>query len=264
MREGNTNSSRVVDDLKEKRIVPSKRWSFTAFDKMEMMEIKKKVLLEDMLYIIGTEMCPTTKKVHYQGYLESDSKIRPTEKFGTITTHWEKSKGDRKANIKYCSKEGIVDTNFVMRKPIIDPMTGLEYKDWQKEILEIIDNPVDNRKIYWYWEDKGGVGKSVFTKHLCMKRDAYPVSGKSGDIKYAIKQELEERDIYVIIFDVPRDQKNMISYTAIEEIKNGCVFSTKFESGKCIFNPPHVIVFANCEPDIERLSKDRWIIKEIN
>ena len=38
-------------------------------------------------------------------------------------------------------------------------------------------------------------------------------------------------------------------------------FSGKYESGMVRYNKPHVIIFANCRPDIEKLSKDRWKVK---
>lgn len=67
-----------------------------------------------------------------------------------------------------------------------------------------------------------------------------------------------------IIFDIPRNHGGNISYDTLECIKNGMVCNTKYETGVKLFNPPHVIVFANELPsDTEKLSADRWIIKEL-
>jgi hypothetical protein len=55
-----------------------------------------------------------------------------------------------------------------------------------------------------------------------------------------------------------------VNYGAIEQIKNGLLFSGKYEGGQCVFNQPHVIVFANAEPKEEQMSMDRWDIREIS
>lgn len=257
---GNTSTSH------EKRIVPGKRWAFTVFNQAEMTEIKKKVLeKKNWSYIFGLEVCPTTGKIHWQCFINTNgTKIRPTEFFGTKQTHWEKALGTDDQNTEYCSKEGSFETNMKLRKKCIDPMDGKIFKDWQNEVLEIIKKPVDDRKIYWFWENKGGVGKSMLCKHLCMKYDAMLVGGKGNDIKYAVYTWLEEKDLDILIWDIPRNVGNTVSYSSIEEIKNGCMFNNKYESGMKIFNSPHIIIFANEEPILDKLSQDRWIIKEIH
>jgi len=81
--------------------------------------------------------------------------------------NWEKAKDDDQQNYDYCTKDGKFKTNMKMRKPCKDPMDGKEFKDWQNDIINIITGPVDDRKIYWFWEDTGGIGKSTFCKHCC-------------------------------------------------------------------------------------------------
>lgn len=95
--------------------------------------------------------------------------------------------------------------------------------------------------------------------------DALCVSGKGSDCKYAIVKcyEIKKKYPQIIIFDVPRTNIDYINYEAIESIKNGVFFSGKYESAQVIMNCPHVIVFANSMPCQNKLSKDRWVIKEI-
>lgn len=186
--------------------------------------------------------------------------------------HIEKCKS-KKASIAYCSKpdtrNGEVYTNIPNikilppRKKLKDPLNGYELYDYQKEILNRIKLEPDDRTIYWYWDKKGNKGKSALSKHICMKYNSIILCGKSNDIKYAIATYLETKDLDIVIFDFTRTMEDYIPYQALEEIKNGCFFCGKYESKQIIFNPPHVICFANFLPQIEKLSIDRWYIKNI-
>lgn len=247
--------------MEKSRVSVAKRWCFTAFDEMDTLVTQIKS--SGMKYIIGRETCSTTGRLHLQGYVESETRFRPMEKFGTKTVHWEKAKGDQASNISYCSKEGDYETNLHVRKPCRDPFLDLVPYDWQRNVLDIVKAPVDPRKIYWIWEGNGCSGKSTLAKHLCMSYNALVVGGKGQDIKFAVANYLESKDLDILIYDVPRSVGNTVSYSSIEEIKNGCMFSSKYESGMSIFNPPHILVFSNVEPDLTSLSLDRWVIIDI-
>lgn len=65
------------------------------------------------------------------------------------------------------------------------------------------------------------------------------------------------------ILDIPRANKNCISYKSIESIKTGLIYSPKYEGGQAVFNSPHIIIFSNYPPEIQNLSLDRWEIFEI-
>lgn len=176
----------------------------------------------------------------------------------------------RDAAIQYCSKRetrsGEVFTNMKIkiRAAIRDPMEGLALKPWQEEILSVLKQEPDPRKIYWIWSLGGGTGKSTFAKHLCLKYGALCVSGKANDIKFAIMNWLEEQDLKIIIMDVPRTNLEFVSYQALEEIKNGLFFCGKYESKQVIFNPPHLFVYANAPPERCKVSEDRWQVIKID
>lgn len=259
----------VLGNTKPKpRAVPSKRWCFVYHDypedEMETMETLFTSL--KCVYIIGKEHTQDGRP-HLQGYVESPDKIRPIEKFKLSTKiKWIKVNGTREDNYKYCSKEGDFKTNIKIPRPLIDPLNGKTLYDWQSKILEIIKNEPDGRTIYWYWEKDGGVGKSTFTKHICMNYNAIMVSGKGADIKYGIAAHIEKhKEVEIIILDFPRTVEGYVSYTSIEEILNGNFFCAKYESKQVMFNPPHVIVFANFAPDIKghHVSHDRWVVEEL-
>ena len=65
----------------------------------------------------------------------------------------------------------------------------------------------------------------------------------------------------LVVFDLPRNNGNKISYSALESIKNGLIVNTKYETGSKLFNSPHIIVFSNMQPDVTAMSGDRWVIK---
>ena len=98
-----------------------------------------------------------------------------------------------------------------------------------------------------------------------MNYNAIIVSGKGNDILYGITKHIEEhKEIDIVILDFERSVEDYVSYSAIEKIKNGCFYSPKYKGSMVIFNSPHVICFANFLPDKEKLSLDRWNIKEIS
>lgn len=174
---------------------------------------------------------------------------------------------NKKASEKYCCK-----TESRVRGPYSnyinfpkDPLKGKELYNWQKEIIEIIKGEPDERKIYWYYEKVGNRGKTSLAKHICLNNeDTIYISGKAKDMKYAITmRELENKKTKTCILDFARTRENYISYEGIEEIKNGIFFNTKYESKMIIMDTPHIIIFANYEPEIEALSLDRWVIREI-
>jgi len=82
-------------------------------------------------------------------------------------------------------------------------------------------------------------------------------NGKSADIKHSYQGQ------EIVVFDFCRAMQNHVNYEVIESIKNGIMFSPKYESKMKIYKKPLVIVFANFEPDESKLSKDRWKIIRI-
>lgn len=250
------------------RVSASKRWCFTWFaDEINLDQMAP--CFEGWLFVIGLEICPTTGKKHVQGYIEFDKKIRPLEnkviKEILPNAHWEKAIGSKEENYNYCTKEKNYRTNIKLPRPLLDPLEGIKLYPWQKEILEIINKPcLDKRSIYWIWESNGKTGKTTLAKHICMNYNAIYVQGKTSDIKFAVAKHLEiKKEVDVCIFAFPRSYEDYVSYDAIESIKDGIYFNGKYESNMCIFNSPHVFIFANFEPDTEKLSHDRWKVKEI-
>lgn len=182
--------------------------------------------------------------------------------------HLEICRNFKKA-MDYCDKEETRTGKGPSNKlpDIPDPLEGKVLKDWQKVILQILDMPPVDREIYWFTDIKGGGGKTTLAKSICIKNpNAIYVSGKVADVKCGITKMIQEKKKYPnpIMFDFVRSNENFISYEAIESVKNGIFFNTKYESGQVQFPTPHVIIFANFNPDLSKLSADRWVITDIN
>lgn len=233
----------------------------------EYLTILETFKVKTWTYVIGKEHAGTTGTPHLQGYFDHKNAVS----FNTVKNilpraHIFKAKGTRKQNFVYCTKELDYVTNMEFpppARPIIDPLAGKDLYDFQNDIIEMIKTPaVGNRNIYWFWDSKGCRGKTTLAKHICMNYNALYVQGKSSDIKYGVLDVIQKRgEIDIVIMGIPRTYESYVSYDAIESIKDGIFYSSKYESGMVIFNPPHVIILANFKPDINTLSKDRWIVK---
>jgi len=135
----------------------------------------------------------------------------------------------------------------------------LEPRRWQKELIYTLNQPADDRTILWFTDYAGGAGKSTVVKH-CVTRGGTTLTGRLADMAYAYNGEP------VVFFDVTRTQAEHMDhlYQFAEQLKNGIVFSSKYESGTKCFDPPHVVFFANQGPHPGKWSDDRCIHKELN
>lgn len=85
------------------------------------------------------------------------------------------------------------------------------------------------------------------------------VPGKKADMAYVVQEECR-----VFFLDCPRSkQGDFIQYDFIEELKNGYVFSPKYESRIKKLKTPHIVVLMNEQPDMSKLSMDRYSITNL-
>lgn len=239
--------------------------NYTEQDEMDIVEYCKKC---SKIWIVAREICPTTGTPHLQCYVRLENKKRWTTLMNECNALRRasprlKTKGKDHENINYCRKNGNFLTNARFQKPL-KVLKPEELYPWQKEVIDIISQPANGRHVRWYWDLLGNTGKSALCKYLLVYYHSHVISkGKYSDIMNVIFNMENIDDDTIIIIDIPRNQGNMVSYDAIESIKNGFVCNTKYETGQKIFNSPHVIVFSNCPPDTSKLSEDRWIIRRI-
>lgn len=223
-------------------------------------------------YVIGREI-GENETPHLQGYFCAKNQVRfSTLKNKFPKVHWEKAKGNLKQNYNYCTKDGNFITNIETEENFREKLKNeclIEYKNvvwkhWQQEIIDTCNEVADNRTINWYWEPDGNSGKSFLAKYLCITKNVVIAEGKKNDVFNQINTcIMQGRKPEIIILDIPRYNLEYINYGLIEQVKNGCVYSGKYEGGMCIFKSPHIFIFANEEPDIDKMSLDRWNIVRI-
>jgi len=257
------DETKIVSPPQEKNTIQHKYWCFT-LNNYEESDIR--LLCEIMEYecewYIFQEETGESGTPHLQGTINLSKRQRLSQlKKWHNKIHWEWTKCV-KASIEYCQKYESRSGNIYYKNIIInEPIKVIEPYGWQLDILDIIKNEPDDRTIYWFWEPYGNVGKSSLCKYLAVKHDAIVICGKGSDIKNVL---IKKKSLKLILVDIPRSNYEYFNYGTLEEIKNGMIFSGKYEGGFKVFNPPHIICFANEEPQREQLSSDRWDVRRIN
>lgn len=261
--EGNTNSK-----PNKKQVNKAKKWIFT-YNNYTLEEIGPIVLIFNSLcskWVFQEETGENGTK-HLQGCIFLKEKMRPTELKLNKKIHWEVMKGTDLEAITYCSKNstrtGLIykSDNVILPKPlkIIN-----ELRPFQIEIETMLLEEANDREIIWIYDEEGGKGKSSFCRYLIHKYEAcYITEGKKTDIINMIYNYVLNQDLNMVLLDVPRDNKS-VSYKSLEEIKNGIICNTKYETGMRLINPPHIVIFANFYPDTSKFTSDRWKIFTID
>jgi len=190
-------------NTKTPQISPAKQWCFTLnnYSQNDFTSLCE-FFSSNGAYIIGEEV-GAEGTPHLQGYIRFNKKCRPLSLNLNPKIHWEKCKGSEVQNIAYCSKDGKFSTNInipVPKKPV-KTLTEAQLYNWQKEIIEIIKQPPDDRSIYWYWEENGNMGKTTFAKYLALTYKAIPIEGKKT-IYYIVPQNSNLKYIYLISNEV--------------------------------------------------------------
>jgi hypothetical protein len=120
--------------------------------------------------------------------------------------------------------------------------------------LEILKGPVNNRHIWWIYDAAGGTGKSRLTEHIVKELNGIEVDGRIADISYGYNGER------IVVFDLSRAVSTLACdelYNAAEKLKNGRLFSTKYDSKAKTFPSPHVVFMSNSPPPVGKWSADR-------
>lgn len=241
------------------QISPAKHWFLTWNNYPEDWERFFTESSSISSYILGKEVGKNGTP-HIQGQVSFNKKVRPKGLFPD-SIHWEKTKKVRDA-INYCSKEN----NYIIKGYTLPFTQKIEnLYPWQEALCNILREEPDERKIHWLWEPKGCSGKTTFQKYVYTHfSNVVVLSGKASDMFNTIVKYEEKNNCLpkIVLINIPRSVEH-VSWNGIESIKDMFFHSGKYEGGMVCGANPHVVIFANTEPDYSVLSEDRWSVYEI-
>lgn len=245
------------------------RWSNYPKDWKEILE--KCFCAMNVKFMMQREN--TGDNPHIQGFVS----FSPKKRFSTLKNefpeqiHWErKSKNSTvKDCVSYCCKmetrEDVDETPWCRgwRETMKEFVVKIDkFFWWEKFIIDsVLIKESDDRTIYWFWEEKGRVGKTHFQKWIYKHYDnVIVVGGKAKDMKYAVVKYKDDNGCVpnIVLINLARGSINKMDYKGMEEIKDMFFFCGKYETGMICDKNPHVIVFANYPPRTDRISADRW------
>lgn len=162
--------------------------------------------------------------------------------------------------------EGFTHTvmNYYSQSSLLASRTDKEItlRMWQYWLCQLLSELPDDRTVIFVVDVVGNIGKTyvarncqviMATKFGKNLRVEVLRPGKMPDMASSITGQA---DVYIM--DVPRAQAEFLQYGFLEQLKDGFVFSSKYHSTMKAVKPCHVVVFMNEEPDMSKLSEDRY------
>lgn len=138
-------------------------------------------------------------------------------------------------------------------------------RPWQQSIMDDVGQ-WNTRNINVIYDPEGSIGKSTFCTFMAASgkaRQLPPVNDYKDLL--GIVCNLPTSPMYLI--DMPKAiKKDKLGglYSGIESIKSGFAFDIRYHYKEKFFDSPNIWVFSNILPDFDLLSRDRWIIWEVN
>lgn len=204
---------------------------------------------------------------HLQGFVHFRNQVAlSTLKQWNLRLHLEQSRSINNS-VAYCSDAGKRHGRIWCRGFTIRRDLGLiapdHFYEWQRDLVTELEGVPNDRSVIWYVDIDGGTGKTQLAKYIATTFPGvqYMSSSNLKDITYQIVKRVD--DPRIILCNLPRSAEGRLSYAAFESIKDGIVYSGKYEGGTRIFPSPHIVVFANFHPDETQLTADRWDIRNL-
>lgn len=149
-------------------------------------------------------------------------------------------------------------------KSMTEHFCGWQYELWE----ELAFSEGDDRSVIWIFEEKGGTGKTVFSRSLMIDepKDVLVTTAVSGAYHMAtiIRNHIAEGwNGRIFLMNLTRAAEDHKIYEGLEAIRDGMITSQKYQGGTVLFDVKHLVVFANWLPNFDALSLDRWDVREI-
>nr|WPR18744.1 MAG: replication polyprotein [Owegonang virus 22] len=230
-----------------------------------------------------------TNRLHYQGYIHLKKKqrsnalrsqlqnadrsglyITPASDTGKDELKTYCMKSDTKVAGPWSDKSCLKTQNYIPKhlRHLTNPDSWYPF---QKDIVKSIDIE-DDRIINCIYNPSGCKGKSTIASLCELLYDGIDMP-PLNDFKEMIAllcnicMDREIRSPKIVFIDMPRAiRKDQLygMYSAIEQIKKGKLYDTRYHYKSWWIDSPQVWVFTNTLPDMSLLSADRWRIWEIN
>lgn len=220
-------------------------------------------------YMFQLEKGETTGTYHFQGTMNLKERVRPkalaiklNDIFKGIRVVATSTNGV-KALQEYCMKDDTRVQGPWSDSPVYRGQDlPTELLPYQKQLEMYILGQVNPREIIWIYDIFGNSGKSIWAKYMYFHHKVMKLTW--GDTSNMINVIYKTGAQRAYIFDLSRTKPKAFSnqdlYSAIEDIKNGYIVNSKYETGILTMNPPHIVVLANHLPDTTAISADRWNI----
>lgn len=127
-------------------------------------------------------------------------------------------------------------------------------RPWQQALQTIVKGKPHPRHIYWVEDGLGNSGKSRLSTYMCREMGAVELDGRLQDAAFSYTGQK------IVIFDLARAVEPATLrdlYIVAEKLKNGQIYSSKYQSRLKVFDVPHVIFFSNSPPPVGVWSIDR-------
>lgn len=214
-----------------------------------------------------------SSKTHFQGRISLKTK-KTQSSLGKILKGWHISPTSNvnKDNVNYVIK---LDTRIAgpwsnTDKIVKIPRDLKEIKElypWQKSLEQELSfyHP---RRVDVLYNNGGNIGKSLFSKYMLINHNAVemPPFNDFKDLIQCACCAFNDKEPNIVLIDMPRainKEKLYGLYSAIERIKDGKAYDTRYHFKTALIDPPRVIVFTNELPNENLLSKDRWKFWEV-
>jgi hypothetical protein len=154
----------------------------------------------------------------------------------------------------------------IARYPTRPPLPPRPELEWFSHPDAIVKTK-DYRKIHWYCDFVGNMGKTLWSKYAIESHGALIIKATGTDADFAQNVGASLRKGWngkLIIVDLPRKKEHCTGFLSMLEcMKDGELTMTKYTGGLLYVPPCNVIVFANFWPKCSSLSLDRWCFHHI-
>lgn len=251
-------------------------------------------------WVFQQESGEETGYSHYQGRLRLKEKKRFNTVVGYFNDYWGKGWGHLSPTSTGTFKKKQGAFNYVMKTftRVAGPWSNLsqktdkekeeefiktlpddlqptpKWRPFQQTIINMISKKPDDRTINVVFSAKGHQGRSWMAKWLDSRKLAIklPPLRDAKEIVHVAMAQLKEgiengQKQFCFFVDLPKacnQHKLGELFTALEILKGGDAFETRYKWSKLMFNPPHIWLFTNIIPDPKYLSADRWKIWFVN